>query len=55
MICSGVLCRSVVTSAMSWPVDVVVLRSRMTRTTSVRQVPYHRPRCSAICTVLVVP
>jgi hypothetical protein len=32
-----------------------VSRTRMTRTVSVRQVPYHKQTCSVIVTVLVVP
>jgi hypothetical protein len=51
----------VVTGAMSYPFVVLVLVvrpvsvTRMTRTVSVRHVPYHGHTRSAIFTVLVVP
>jgi len=59
MIASAVAARSVVTSAMSYLLVVVVFlpvsRTRMTRTVSVRQVPYHRQVTSVISTVLMMP
>src|SRR5947208_16726784 len=61
MISCAVAVRSVVTSAMSYPLVVLVLvvlpvsRMRMTRTVSVRHTPYHRQTCSVTRTVLVVP